>query len=355
MTTTYRLAHKSMLLGLKQSYSPMRKELLPQTLTKRYAATVVSQSDVKQSPFWSLSIKQLVGDSLPEKYVCKQSSSVIDALKQMEKADISILAVAGEKNQWLGIFSERDLIRLVAKGGSVHQTKLLDATTKKEEAAACSVDQKLLVVGNIFSTRDVQNIVVLKKENSADSVEQLAGLMTSRELAQYFHSLPSSVVKEFDRILVKDMLENHKSKVRDRLGEQSVLAVEYSTRVKDVVNLMANYAMGCVLVTSDESKGALHPYPDIVGMFTEREYIRECVLKGKDNHSKVGDILQPRSMALVTPEFTATQFLRLFTDSHVRYLPVFSSSIEDAQDSTSMCLGLFSIKDVFSYCYEHAA
>ncbi|EME28329.1 putative signal-transduction protein containing cAMP-binding and CBS domains isoform 1 [Galdieria sulphuraria] len=222
-----------------------------------------------------------------------------------------------------------------------------DALSKKEGVATCFLNQRVSDLGKIFTTQNVQNIVVMKESSLKNTIHDLAGLITSRELAQYFHSMEPAVVEEFEHVLVKDMLDHNKSKVHERLNEQSILAVELSSQVKDAVHLMAKYGVGCVMVTSDHSKGALHPYPDVIGMFTEREYIRNCLLKGKDkDNCRVGDVMQS-NMALVTPEFSAAQFIRLFADSHVRYLPVFSTSPEDAQDSTSMCLGLFSIKDIF--------
>ncbi|GJQ14749.1 hypothetical protein GpartN1_g6540.t1 [Galdieria partita] len=341
--------HPSHITRLNSTWQLWNKVLMG----KRFFSGAVSIKTVEQSPFWSRSLKQLLGSSVfSEKHLVSGKSTVRDALEQMEKVDMSIVAVTGTQNEWLGIFSERDLIRLIAKGGNINTTHVRDALSKKEGIATCSLDQRVSDLGKIFSTQNVQNVVVVKESSSHNSVHDLAGLITSRELAQYFHSLEPDVVEEFEHILVKDMLDHNKNKVHERLNEQSILAMELSSPVKDAVQLMAKYGVGCVMITSDHSKGALHPYPDIVGMFTEREYIRNCLLKGKDKDScRVGDVMQSH-MALVTPEFSAAQFIRLFADSHVRYLPVFSTGPEDAQDNTSMCLGLFSIKDVFSYCFQ---
>ncbi|EME28328.1 putative signal-transduction protein containing cAMP-binding and CBS domains isoform 2 [Galdieria sulphuraria] len=319
-----------------------------QLLGKRYSSGAVNIKTVEHSPFWSRSLKQLLGShQFSDKNVIAGESTVRDALEQMEKVDMSIVAVTGTQNDWLGIFSERDLIRLIARGGNINNMYVRDALSKKEGVATCFLNQRVSDLGKIFTTQNVQNIVVMKESSLKNTIHDLAGLITSRELAQYFHSMEPAVVEEFEHVLVKDMLDHNKSKVHERLNEQSILAVELSSQVKDAVHLMAKYGVGCVMVTSDHSKGALHPYPDVIGMFTEREYIRNCLLKGKDkDNCRVGDVMQS-NMALVTPEFSAAQFIRLFADSHVRYLPVFSTSPEDAQDSTSMCLGLFSIKDIF--------
>jgi CBS domain-containing protein len=319
----------------------------------RYASGAVLHKTLQQSPFWSRPLNQLLGSKSPQESIVPGEKTVKDAIEHMEKMDMSVVAVSSAGGEWLGILSERDVIRLLAKGGNIQQTYVKDALSKKQGIATCTLDQKVSDLGKIFATQNVQNIVVLKGTKKGN-IHDLAGLITSRELAQYFHSLETNVVEEFENILVKDMLDHNKDKVRERLHDQSILALQVSSRVKDAVELMAQYGVGCILVTSDHSKGALHPYPDVVGMFTEREFIRDGLLKGKDpNSCKVGDIMFSR-MPLVTPEFSAAQFIRLFADSHVRYLPVFSTSPEDAQDSTSTCLGLFSIKDVFSFCFQLA-
>ncbi|GJD12515.1 hypothetical protein Gasu2_65930 [Galdieria sulphuraria] len=236
-----------------------------QLLGKRYSSGAVNIKTVEHSPFWSRSLKQLLGShQFSDKNVIAGESTVRDALEQMEKES------------------------------SLNEISYV-SLREEEISTTCIVSD----LGKIFTTQNVQNIVVMKESSLKNTIHDLAGLITSRELAQYFHSMEPAVVEEFEHVLVKDMLDHNKSKVHERLNEQSILAVELSSQVKDAVHLMAKYGVGCVMVTSDHSKGALHPYPDVIGMFTEREYIRNCLLKGKDkDNCRVGDVMQS-NMALI--------------------------------------------------------
>lgn len=77
-------------------------------------------------------------------------------------------------------------------------------------------------------------------------------------------------------------------------------------------------------VMAEKDVGAL-PVMDgkkLVGIFSERDYARKVILKGKASRkTQVGDIMSTR-LVTITPDQTTEQALALMTAKHVRHLPV---------------------------------
>jgi CBS domain-containing protein len=83
--------------------------------------------------------------------------------------------------------------------------------------------------------------------------------------------------------------------------------------VYEALELMAQKDIGALPVME---KGKL------VGMFSERDYARKVVLKGRASKSTtVGELMTSR-VFFVKPDQTLEQCMALMTEKHVRHLPV---------------------------------
>lgn len=100
------------------------------------------------------------------------------------------------------------------------------------------------------------------------------------------------------------------------------------THVFSALSLMAEKSVGALLVI-DNGK--------IVGIFSERDYARKVILKGKSSKDIYVREIMTTSVRFITPEQTCEQALALMTDKHIRHLPV----LEDDQ-----LLGIVSIGDL---------
>src|SRR5208283_1905985 len=60
----------------------------------------------------------------------------------------------------------------------------------------------------------------------------------------------------------------------------------------------------------------------IVGIFSERDYARKVILKGKASRETAVSELMTRSVFYVKPEHTLIDCMSLMTSKHVRHLPV---------------------------------
>ena len=90
-------------------------------------------------------------------------------------------------------------------------------------------------------------------------------------------------------------------------------SVRPTDSVFDALSLMAQFDIGCVLVTESDK---------LVGIFTERDYARKVVLKGLGSRDvKVGDLMThaPYTVGL---SGTADDVMATMTTKRFRHIPV---------------------------------
>ena len=93
----------------------------------------------------------------------------------------------------------------------------------------------------------------------------------------------------------------------------SVVSVEPSTTVLDVLKVMADKEIGAVIVIDGEH---------LVGIFSERDYARKVVLQGKSSKDTPVREIMTEKVVCVRPEQTIDDCMGLMTDKRVRHLPV---------------------------------
>ncbi|MEE9464656.1 MAG: CBS domain-containing protein [Candidatus Neomarinimicrobiota bacterium] len=107
-----------------------------------------------------------------------------------------------------------------------------------------------------------------------------------------------------------------------------VYSVKPDTSVFDALKLMAEKNIGAVMVLRGQ---------ELVGIFSERDYARKVILKGKSSaDTPVSDIMTSK-VAYIGPHNTLEECMALMTDKHFRHLPVMEAN---------RLLGLISIGDV---------
>lgn len=104
-------------------------------------------------------------------------------------------------------------------------------------------------------------------------------------------------------------------KVKDILDEKGyeIFAIDPEATVYEALKKMAGQNIGALMVMKDDK---------IIGVFSERDYARKIILKGKSSRdAKVGDLLSER-IYYVKPATTTTECMQIMTDQRVRHLPV---------------------------------
>jgi CBS domain-containing protein len=90
---------------------------------------------------------------------------------------------------------------------------------------------------------------------------------------------------------------------------------------------------------ADKNVGALLVMEDgrLEGVFSERDYARKVILKGKSSkNTKVGDLMT-REPITITPDQSLRECMVLMTNNHIRHVPVVDGDT---------VLGIVSIGDV---------
>ena len=103
--------------------------------------------------------------------------------------------------------------------------------------------------------------------------------------------------------------------VQDVLKQKGsqIHSVSPDTTVFDTLKLMAEKEIGAVLVFQGDR---------MVGIFSERDYARQVILKGKaSKDTPVKEVMTAR-VAYVRPEQTVDDCMALMTDKKIRHLPV---------------------------------
>ncbi len=125
-------------------------------------------------------------------------------------------------------------------------------------------------------------------------------------------------------------------KVKDillRKGDQ-VISVGPEATVLDALKLMAEKNVGGLLIIENEK---------VLGIFTERDYARKIILKGKtSSESHVTDVMV-KELITVTPDNDTKDCMQLMSNKAIRHLPVMDSG---------KLAGLISIGDVVKSMLE---
>lgn len=108
----------------------------------------------------------------------------------------------------------------------------------------------------------------------------------------------------------------------------SAVAVTPDTKVVDALRTMSEKNIGSILVMDGG---------EYLGIFTERDYARKIVLKGKSSlHTHISEIMRT-DIPSVGPKDTVAYCMQLMTDKNIRYVTVFEKE---------RLIGIVSMSDV---------
>ena len=96
----------------------------------------------------------------------------------------------------------------------------------------------------------------------------------------------------------------------------------------EALEIMADQDVGALMVVNGRT---------LLGIFTERDYSRKVVLKGRSSRETPVSELMTRDVHCVTPDDTTDSCMAIMNEKHIRHLPV----LEDDK-----LVGIVSIRDV---------
>ena len=107
-----------------------------------------------------------------------------------------------------------------------------------------------------------------------------------------------------------------------------VYSIRPDASVLEALELMAREDISSVLVCEGE---------ELKGIFTERDYARKVILRGRNSRDTVVRELMTSQLITIAPNQTIADCMSIMTDRHIRHLPVMDAG---------KVIGLISIGDV---------
>jgi CBS domain-containing protein len=93
----------------------------------------------------------------------------------------------------------------------------------------------------------------------------------------------------------------------------SVITTDPGSTVYDAIATMVNHNVGSIVVTDDG---------ELVGIFTERDYLRRIVLRGRTSKTTAVREVMTADLITVEPDTTVEAALSIMTEARCRHLPV---------------------------------
>jgi CBS domain-containing protein len=104
---------------------------------------------------------------------------------------------------------------------------------------------------------------------------------------------------------LQQLLNNKKHK--------EVISIAPHRPVFDALVVLAEYKIGALVILEGDK---------LVGIFSERDYAREIVLKGKSSKTTAISDVMSSNVLTVKPNDTVEQAMSIMSEKHIRHLPV---------------------------------
>ncbi len=126
-------------------------------------------------------------------------------------------------------------------------------------------------------------------------------------------------------------------KVRNILQAKgsAIFSVEPTISVYSAIELMSEKNISSLMITDKDGK--------LLGIFTERDYARKLILKGKSSKDTLIKDLMTENPLTVASDSTIDDCMKVMTNKHVRHLPVVDNG---------KIMGMVSIGDVVRFIIE---
>lgn len=109
-----------------------------------------------------------------------------------------------------------------------------------------------------------------------------------------------------------------------------VVSVRPEQSVLEAIKILASEDIGAAIVMTGER---------LAGIFSERDYTRKVILKGRSSDSTRVEEIMTANVVVVSPRTTARECMQLMTEKNIRHLPVMDEG---------RVVGMVSIRDIVS-------
>ena len=120
---------------------------------------------------------------------------------------------------------------------------------------------------------------------------------------------------------IEDFLKLHKNR--------QIWTISKDQSVRQALTLMSEKNIGAIIIVDSND------FP--IGIFSERDYARKIVLKGKSSKGTLLDEVMTKELITITKDYKIDQCMEIMTEKKIRHLPI----LEDKK-----IVGIISIGDV---------
>ena len=120
---------------------------------------------------------------------------------------------------------------------------------------------------------------------------------------------------------IEDFLKLHKNR--------QIWTISKDQNVRQALTLMSEKNIGAIIIVDSND------FP--IGIFSERDYARKIVLKGKSSKDTLLDEVMTKELITITKDNKIDQCMEIMTEKKIRHLPI----LEDKK-----IVGIISIGDV---------
>jgi CBS domain-containing protein len=220
------------------------------------------------------------------------TNSTSDEVSKRETRSSCVLVVQGE--QLLGIFTERDIVRLTAIGTNFVGIKVADVMTRPVITLHETHCQDIFAALFLFRRYRIRHLPIVSDG------DRLVAIVTPEGLRQVLRPANFLKLRRVSDVMTKEIIH---ASVRDS--------------VMSVARCMAEFRVSCVVITEADDEDSVRP----VGIVTERDIVQFLSLKLDLAEIRTGDVMST-PLFLLSPEdslWTAHQEMQL---RHVRRLVV---------------------------------
>ena len=120
---------------------------------------------------------------------------------------------------------------------------------------------------------------------------------------------------------LKDFLELNK--------DRKICSISKDQSVRQALILMSEKNIGAIIIVDNND------FP--IGIFSERDYARKIILKGKSSKDTLLDEVMTKELITVTRDYKIDQCMKIMIEKRIRHLPVLENN---------KIIGIISIGDV---------
>ena len=117
--------------------------------------------------------------------------------------------------------------------------------------------------------------------------------------------------------------------------KRQIWTISKDQSVMQALILMSEKNIGAIIIIDNND------FP--IGIFSERDYARKVILKGKNSKDTLLDEVMTKELITVTRDFTIDQCMKLMIEHKIRHLPILENK---------KIVGIISIGDVLKIMIE---